>query len=477
MELTDDIYCVLDEHFNVIECGTKWSEVLGLSQSESIGMSFLDLWQMRNLTPQDIRARLSIFLNEPIGQLPSLKFVAKDYAVKIIRWKFKWTNDQVHLIGQDETELTKTKDVLDIIENQLKVGYWRLNLIDMKPWWSEQTIKIHELPKDTNPTLQDAINHYAPEAMATINEAVQNCLATGKRYDLEVPFVTAKGKKLWVRTTGQAIFDKGQAVELFGIFEDISERKRLEFETSALKELTYQNERLASIGELASGVGHEINNPLAIAIGNIDFIKRQLIVQGSLSPDLTKHFERFERATNRITEIIGSLRSLARESGTNRYEELNINEIVKNSLSLVTEIYSKQYGIEIEFDLADHLNRVMANHGRICHVLTNLLSNAKEAVRNQNIKKITIKTQMKNETVLISIKDNGAGIPTQMRSKIFDPFFSTKSDVHGSGIGLTVSANIILEHGGRIYVNPDSEQTEFCIEIPAVKETEFAASA
>lgn len=477
LELTDDLYCVLDEQYCILSVNSRWTEILGYSLSDTVGKSFGHFCHFRTFQDQITETILKSNLQNKSGRLPDLKFVTIDGVVEHFRWKFKKVNEQYHMLGHQITDEIKYKEVLEVIETQLKVGYWRLNLTEMKPWWSDQTCLIHELPIGTTPSIKDALHYYPPEAIEAIQAAIDLCIQEGKRYDLELPFVTAKGRSLWVRTTGQALFDHGRAVELFGIFEDITERKNLEIKNRTHIENSYQNERLASLGELAAGVGHEINNPLTIAMGNVDFIKRHLMANNQFVPELAKNFERFERASTRISKIITSLRSLARESRNTEFETIDLNQLIRESLTIVTEILNKQHGIKINYDLSPSLAPVYIVQSRICHVLTNLLSNAKDAIDSQHEKEITVKTEVKDTFVVISISDNGTGIPEPLRTKVFDPFFTTKGPNRGIGIGLTVSANIINEHGGRLYINPNSNSTQFCIEIPIAEKMQIPITA
>lgn len=117
-----------------------------------------------------------------------------------------------------------------------KVGGWEINLADMTVKWTEEVYKIHEVEPGFIPPLEDAINFYAPEARPVIKKAVENCIATGVGYDIELEFITAKGKHLWVRSIGKADFENGKATRVYGIFQDITEQYKAKEEIQRLNE-------------------------------------------------------------------------------------------------------------------------------------------------------------------------------------------------------------------------------------------------
>jgi signal transduction histidine kinase len=121
------------------------------------------------------------------------------------------------------------------------IGGWELDLQTMTPHWSEETYGIHEVDPSLQPDLENAINYYAPEARPVISQAVQRAIEEGQPYDLELPFITAKGKNLWIHTMGQPEFRDGKCVRLFGTFQDITERKRAEAEIASLAKFPTEN--------------------------------------------------------------------------------------------------------------------------------------------------------------------------------------------------------------------------------------------
>ena len=146
---------------------------------------------------------------------------------------------------QDEVKtLSKDREFLHKTGEMAQVGGWEVDLNTMTPIWSEEVCRIHEVPPDYQPDLEQAINFYAPEARPIVTKAVQDGLEKGTPWDFELPFITAKGNHIWVRAIGEIIFENGKAVRMFGTFQNITDRKTTELELHKAHEVARQYERL-----------------------------------------------------------------------------------------------------------------------------------------------------------------------------------------------------------------------------------------
>lgn len=242
-----------------------------------------------------------------------------------------------------------------------------------------------------------------------------------------------------------------------------------EIELNEKKLIFNQNSRLIAIGELASGMAHEINNPLSILVLYIKSIKNKVAKFNSNDEKIIKldnDIITMEKTTKRINKIIKSLTKLARDDEEEDLRECtNILEFVNESVRYV-ELHMKTHKIKFEFINENVKNEcVYINVTAISQVLVNLLNNAIYQIKKlpQRWIKVTVKTE--NNKLILTLMDAGSGIDNDIKSKMFDSFFTTKPAGEGTGIGLSISKQIINKHDGNIEIT-DSQNTEFKITLP-----------
>lgn len=241
-------------------------------------------------------------------------------------------------------------------------------------------------------------------------------------------------------------------------------QKQVELEQQ--QKMTNHSAKLASIGEMAAGVVHEINNPLTIVKSNVKFIKDILNRSGNLSIEVSEKIQKVNIATERIIEIVKGLRNFSR-SDESQFTQFDFTQLIEETVGLVREIYSKD-GITLTYEnnIVEQIH-YFGNRGRIQQVLMNLITNAKDATEGKDLRNIEVRFDQKTNSYLLSVKDNGSGIPEELKAKIFEPFFTTKDANKGTGIGLAMVQSIIREHQGQIIIDSALNQgSEFQIEFP-----------
>jgi signal transduction histidine kinase len=313
--------------------------------------------------------------------------------------------------------------------------------------------------------------------------------------DYEILLKRTDGGTVFCLETAYAIRDTGgRIVEMQGIIKDITERiqtekslwkMNLELAEANLKikrtqTLLVQSEKLASIGQLAAGIAHEINNPLSFLKSNHEMFGKYIkkIREASGAQDAASTASLFDEIDTmlvesadgfaRIMHIIGSLKSFSRTEQGSDFGIYNVNEGIESTLVIArNEI---KYVADVRKDLGD-VPPIRARSGEINQVILNLLVNAAQAIQEQKRPEkgtIEIKTYASGEHVGIEIRDDGPGIPESLHMKIFDPFFTTKAPGKGTGLGLSISYDIIaVKHGGRLGVrSAPGAGTTFTIELP-----------
>jgi signal transduction histidine kinase len=240
--------------------------------------------------------------------------------------------------------------------------------------------------------------------------------------------------------------------------------EELERTQEQIQELYYQQlqraDQLASVGELASSIAHEIKNPLAGISGAI-----QILARDDQSKSKKEIFDEILKQINRVNKTIADLLSFSKPSPLVMVVG-NINRLIKETLILI-EQQTKQNGINTELNLDPDVPNIEFDDKQIQQALLNLMLNAVQAMPNGGTLSISTKAYFLNtrDYVLIQIKDTGTGIPQEYLNKIFDPFFTTKPN--GTGLGLTIVKRIISEHNGKISIETFPQKgTTVTIELP-----------
>jgi PAS domain S-box-containing protein len=240
----------------------------------------------------------------------------------------------------------------------------------------------------------------------------------------------------------------------------------IEAELERQKTIGLQNARLASIGQLASGVGHEINNPLAIINGYAAIARDLLRDRGRLDPDVEELFQKITGATTRISNIVRALKTFAK-SDEGQQRRFDVVELLNETVAVMSELVQKD-GIDFRLEVPAGAWAVTGNRGRLQQVLVNLMSNARDAVRGRPGPRILLRFLPAADRIRITVADNGVGIPERIRDRIFDPFFTTKEVNVGTGIGLSLVSSIVKEHGGAVEFQTEEDVgTTFTVTLPA----------
>ncbi len=281
-------------------------------------------------------------------------------------------------------------------------------------------------------------------------------MESGKKEDREEPFIM-NGKELILHTVKRPIKDeKGNVIGILSCSLDITEKIILQKEAE-------QSRHLASLGELAAGVGHEINNPITgvINCAQILFNKSQ---EGSKERDLAS---RIIKDGDRIARIVDSLLSFARPGSKEKKSIVSVNEILSDTV-ILTGAQLRKEGIKLKVDIPQKLPEIIANPQLIQQVFLNAINNARYALNqkypethDKKILEIIGEEIMMNDHsyVKVTFYDHGTGIPAHIKDKVMNPFVTTKPNSKGTGLGLSLSHKIVNDHGGKLMI--DSIEGEF----------------
>ncbi len=227
-----------------------------------------------------------------------------------------------------------------------------------------------------------------------------------------------------------------------------------------------ESAKMSTLGEMASGIAHEINNPLAIIGGRSQTIYRLLSQQHVDFEQVKKLLASIDDTVRRIAIIINGLRTFSRQADEDPMLAVSLEQIVKNSLSLCSEKFKKN-NINLVIETIPEV-LIFCRETQISQVLLNLLSNAFDAAEDQSDKWVKLRFKINLSKVQICISNSGTGIPPEIAQKMFQPFFTTKPIGKGTGLGLSISKGIIESHKGRFFLNNSSLNTEFIVELSIV---------
>lgn len=249
------------------------------------------------------------------------------------------------------------------------------------------------------------------------------------------------------------------------------ERKRSEQEIEQMRVLQQNSAKMASLGEMAGGVAHEINTPLGSILLTSQALKG--IVSDLDTPSkktLVEMVDLIEKTTNRISKIVRSLKTFSRGSSDAPFIETRLWEIVDGAVTLCTEKFS-QLGVDLKIKISESdETKLQCRESEISQVILNLLTNARDAVEPLNDKWVQLDYKNNGNTIQIRITDSGPGIPKEIQDRIFNPFFTSKEIGKGTGLGLSISKGIIESHGGSLTLDTSSPNTTFIINLPKIQQ-------
>lgn len=278
---------------------------------------------------------------------------------------------------------------------------------------------------------------------------------------VEIEQEDAQGRKHILEGSSRRLSDS-----IIGIIRDVTERKRMERQL-------LRTSKLASIGVLAAGIAHQVNNPLAIMVLTTTALRNLFAAQDDLPPSLNEKTQKFlgtlDKQIERTRRVVSGLLAFTQEKRP-KITATDVNSTVEEALQFLSQPLAKET-LDVQVNLGQNLPKVSADGVALQQVVVNVIQNALGAMNEEG--KLVIGTEKTSSGVRILVSDTGPGIPTYLREEIFEPLFSTKSADEGTGLGLSVSVMLLERFGGRIYIEDTSSRgTTFAVELPAWKKEE-----
>ncbi len=334
--------------------------------------------------------------------------------------------------------------------------------------WSDEHYRIFNVSKETfAPNLESYMSFVHPDDKAFVGEEVAAALHDKQMRTFEYRVVLENGRQLYVRSTAQVTRsgESGEPLEMVGTILDITELKTHEIALKKQHMVMMQQSKLAQIGELLNMIAHQWRQPLNILGLGLTNIELSNMLGQLKSEEAATYIQTMKEQISYMSHTIDDFRSFFKED--KETEEMRLEELVEESIGLLGGIFASEgIAIEVEIDPGVFVN-VYPNEFK--QVLLNILNNAKDALlqKRPEHKSIKIRSRVDEYGVSLSIEDNAGGIPETLLNKIFDPYFTTKFESNGTGLGLYMSKIIVEEHHqGHLKALNGAEGAIFKIALP-----------
>jgi PAS domain S-box-containing protein len=365
---------------------------------------------------------------------------------------------------------------LALATRSASIGIWDWDLRNGQVLWDDITFANFGMPRASSVTYAEFAERVHPDDLAAVEAILQRTIQTKSQDFAEFRVIRPDGAVRYISAAmGAVVSEPGIVVRVVGTSVDVTDRKLMEAQIEANRAQLVTSARLSALGMMAGNIAHEINNPVgiihALASNLIEMVEQDETVPPEV---VARSGRRIRQTAERISGIVRSLLHISREGAGDRFRTTRVGKILDETLEICQERF-RSNGVRLI--LPEHVPEfsVAVREAQIAQVLLNLLQNALDAVVEQNGERwVRVEIAPHEDWVVISVKDSGPGIPSDLRTRIMEPFFTTKPVGKGTGLGLSLSKTIAEEHGGRLEFSEDQGRTCFSLFLPMVREAEMA---
>jgi signal transduction histidine kinase len=424
-------------------------------------LAFAD--RIRQMRKSQLEARLTILQKT----LENKKLIEKQNA--ILEEKVKERTAEL----QKQKQIFENQSILlEQISSLARVGGWELDLVSQKSTWSRTTKEIHEVPPDFEPTIDKGLSFFKEgQDREKITQAVQQLIAHGTPYDMELKLVTAKENELWVRLIGRAEFEQGVCKRIYEAIYDIDAIKRAEKKIRTQHDILFKHsEKLAQVNatkdKLFSIIGHDLRSPINTLVHLLDAISNGFI-------SLEEFQQLLPKVQQNVKTVHYTLENLLQWSYSQMQgiksspKQIKLQEMVWENTELFIEA-ARNKEIQLLYDVPSDFV-VFADENQVRLIIRNLLNNAIKFTKKAGT--ICIFAQRNDNSIVLTIKDTGVGMSEEQIASLFkkDTNFSTygTSGEKGTGLGLMLCKEMVEQNGGKIWVESElGKGSSFIFSLP-----------
>lgn len=347
-----------------------------------------------------------------------------------------------------EEELRRSEAFLRHGQTISKTGSVGANLVTNEHFWSEETYRILELPPSAEPSFETYLQRVHPSDREHVLAAFEQIRSSDKRVELEHRLIMPDGRTKHLRVRVNPAHPENGEMDAIGVIMDVTTAKIAEEDMHRAQEDLTRVARIATVAELTASIAHEINQPLSGILTNSEACLRWI---NRAEPNIGEAREAIERTVvgaRRASEVVRQLRALFSSKGFDPIR-FDLGDLIKNTLPLMRS-HVNQHRAVVALDLASDLPPVFADPVQIQQVIINLVMNGLQAPGKKGTgRRIVVETAHDAGEITLNVRDDGLGIAESHLPRVFEPFFTTRSE--GMGMGLSICRSIVESCGGRIY--------------------------
>jgi PAS domain S-box-containing protein len=389
-------------------------------------------------------------------------------------WAILQINRDVTARKRSEEHRRSLSERLSLVTRVASIGVWDWDLRSDSATWDETLYQMFGIPNFGSMSYAQWARWIHPEDLPRTEALLQRAIRTRTQYSAEFRIIRPDGSLRHISAAAGVVLDEdSNVIRLVGTAVDVTDRKRMEAQIESGKEQMVASARLSALGMMAGGIAHEINNPLGIIHALASDLVEMVEVEDAVPPQVVwRNSIRIRETADRIARIVKSLRQISREGSRDSLHPVAVAKILEETLEICRERF-RANSVKLLLPEAVPELMVSCREVQIAQVLLNLLQNAFDAVADLPGERwVRLEVAARDDSVVISVTDSGPGIPPEFRSRIMEPFFTTKAVGKGTGLGLSLSKTIAEEHAGKLVYGQDQGHTRFSLVLPLARQAE-----